>query len=165
MSKVDITLAIIILVGAYNGFRDGFLLELISFLSILLGIVAGFKLMGWVMVHLERSYHIDAKALPYIAFTAVLVLVVFAVNLLSRFISKKVDHSFLGKVDQVAGGLMGLFRSGFMMSVFLWLFYSLKFGFPDDWTADSWVLPMVSKLAPNIMHGIGYILPFFRGIF
>jgi uncharacterized membrane protein required for colicin V production len=118
-----------------------------------------------IMGHLEERYHIDAKALPYIAFAAIFVIVVFVVNLLSRFISRRVDHSFLGKVDHAAGGLMGLFRTGFMMSILLWLFYSMKFSFPEDWTADSWILPMISKLAPNIIHGIGYILPFFRGIF
>jgi membrane protein required for colicin V production len=165
MSKVDLTLSIIILVGAYSGFKDGFLVEVFSILAILLGILFGFKLMGWAMISLERNFHVDAKALPYIAFAAVFFLIVFVVNLLTRYLDRKVDHTFLGRVDQAVGGLLGLFRTAFMLSVFLWIFHSMKFELPEHWTEDSWVLPMVAELAPDIVHGLGKIIPFFRGVF
>jgi len=165
MSKVDLTLSIIILVGAYNGFRDGFLLEVFSIVAIFIGILFGFKLMGWAMVSLERNFDIDAKALPYIAFATVFFVIVFTVNILTRYLNYKVDHSYLGKVDQVAGGILGLFRTAFMLSVFLWIFHSMKFELPENWTEGSWVLPMIAELAPNVVHGMGKIIPFFRDVF
>lgn len=158
MSKVDTTLAIIILVGSYNGFKDGFLVELFSALAILAGILCGFSLLHWVMVTLERKYNIDANAIPYIGFAAVFFMIVFGVNLLIRYLNRKVNHSFLGVMDQAAGGVLGLFRSAFMLSVLLWIFYSMEFQFPDEWTADSWVLPIVSNMAPSMF-------PFLNGLF
>jgi len=165
MSKADITIAIIILAGAYQGIKDGFILELISIASMLIGILAGFKLMGWVMMDLEEKFHIDAKVLPYIAFATVFFVIVFSVNLMTRFISPKVNHEYLGKVDSAVGGILGFFRSAFMLSIFLWIFHSMKLYLPDSWTQDSWVLPLVAEFAPDVTNGVGAVIPIFRDIF
>lgn len=165
MSKADITLAIIIMAGAYQGVKDGFLLELISIFAILVGILAGFKLMGLVMMSLEEKYHIDTKILPYVSFATVFFVIVFAVNLLAKYISPKVNHEILGPVDSAVGAILGLFRSSFMVSIFLWIFHSMKLYFPDAWTKDSWLLPMIAELAPDVTHGIGRVIPVFEGIF
>ncbi|HEY3404093.1 MAG TPA: CvpA family protein [Ohtaekwangia sp.] len=165
MSKADITLAIIILAGAYQGVKDGFILELISIAAMLIGLLAGFKLMGWVMMDLEERFHIDAKVLPYISFATVFFIIVFSVNLLTKYISPKVNHEYLGKVDSAVGGVLGFFRSAFMLSIFLWIFHSMKLYLPDSWTADSWILPMVAEFAPDVTHGVGAIIPVFRDLF
>jgi len=165
LSKVDITLVLIIFVGAYGGFREGFIVELISFFGVLLGVLGGFKLMGWAMIVLERKFHIDAKILPYIAFAAIFFIILFIVNLLVRLIRLKADKTWLGGLDQTAGGLLGLIRTVFILSVMLWIFHSMKFSFPENWTENSWVLPAVAEFAPKITHGIGKVLPFFRGVF
>jgi uncharacterized membrane protein required for colicin V production len=62
LSKVDLTLSIIILVGAYSGFRDGFRAELFSLLTIFLGVLFGFKLMGMAMVYLEVLHRLVCPA-------------------------------------------------------------------------------------------------------
>lgn len=165
MSKVDTTLAIIILVSSYNGFKDGFLVELFSSLAIMVGILCGFALMRWTMVSLERNFNIDASALPYIGFATVFFIIVFVVNLLIRYLNRKVNHSYLGKLDQGAGGLLALLRSAFMLSVLFWIFHSMQFSLPDHWTENSWIMPLITNLAPSITHGIGTVIPFFKGVF
>lgn len=165
MSKADITITIFILAGAYQGVKDGFILELISIASILIGLLAGFKLMGWIMMDLEEKFHIDAKVLPYIAFATVFFIIVFSVNLLAKYISPKVNHEYLGKVDSGVGAILGFFRSAFMLSIFLWIFHSMKLYLPVSWSQDSWILPMVAEFAPNVTHGIGVLIPVFRDIF
>ena len=54
MSGIDIALCIFILIGAYHGYKAGFLLELFSLVAVVLGVLGGFKLMGWAMVLLGR---------------------------------------------------------------------------------------------------------------
>lgn len=165
MSKADITITIFILAGAYQGVKDGFILELISIASILIGLLAGFKLMSWIMMDLEEKFHIDAKVLPYIAFATVFFIIVFSVNLLTKYISPKVNHEYLGKVDSGVGAILGFFRSAFMLSIFLWIFHSMKLYLPDSWSQDSWILPMVAEFAPRVTHGIGALIPIFSDIF
>ena len=166
MSKVDITLAIIILVGAYSGFQEGFLMEMFSFLAILLGVLFGFKLMGWAMILLEKNFNVDSQTLPYIAFATVFVSIIFIVNLLARLVRAKINNkSFLGKADQVAGAVVGFFKTTFMVSILLWIFFSLKFDFPERWTEGSWILPMVAGVAPKFTHQISEFVPIFKGVF
>jgi membrane protein required for colicin V production len=166
LSKVDITIALIICVGAYGGFKEGFLMELISFLAIMLGVIAGFKLMGWAIVYLEREFIVDPNAAPYIAFGAVFFAVIMLSNLLSKLIRPKLeDKALLGVVDQSVGALIGLFKTSFMLSILLWIFYSMKFYFPEGWTEDSWLLPFITDLAPGTTHWLAKFIPFFEGLF
>ena len=53
MSKADIIILIVVLLGAWGGYKQGFLMELISLGAIVLGIFCGFKLMGEMMLFLE----------------------------------------------------------------------------------------------------------------
>ena len=121
MSIVDIVLGVIILMGVYSGYKDGFIVSLFSLVSILLGILFGFKLMGNFMIFLAGRYHIDEKVLPFIAFGVVFLIIVIAVNLVGRIIKAAIGKSFLGKLDQVAGALLGLLKVTFMLSIILWI--------------------------------------------
>ncbi len=164
MSKLDITLAIIILVGAYSGFRDGFRVELFSLIAVFLGVIVGFKLMGTAMVYLEEEFFIDEFALPYIAFGAVFFLVVFCVNLAAKFIMTRFPDAMLGLADPYAGAFCGLLRTTFMVSLVLWLLDSMKLHFPDDWVGDSWIFPLVADFAPDTFRAIGSLIPLFSDI-
>jgi membrane protein required for colicin V production len=164
LSKVDITLAIVILVGAYSGFRDGFRVELFSLIAVFLGVLFGFKLMGVTMVYLEEEFFIDEFALPYIAFGAVFFLIIFCVNLVAKILMDKFKKPLLGLADPYAGAVFGLLRTTFMLSLVLWLLDSLKLHFPEDWVGDSWVFPMVAHFAPDTFEAVGNIIPLFSDI-
>ncbi|WP_165823778.1 CvpA family protein [Pseudochryseolinea flava] len=165
MSKVDLILALIICAGAYGGFKDGFILELISFFAIVIGVFAGFKLMAWGMVYLEREFVVDPNAAPYIAFGAVFFSVIFLANLLSKLIRPRFEKPMLGIVDQSVGAAIGFVKTAFMLSILLWLFTSMKFYFPDGWVKGSWLLPFIADLAPGTTHWLATFIPFFEGLF
>jgi membrane protein required for colicin V production len=153
------------IVGAFSGYKEGFLMELISLAAIFLGILGGFKLMGWAMVLLDQKFNIDQAVLPYIAFGVVFVLVVLLVTLLGRAIKSSMDKSFLGRVDQSAGALLGFFKTAFMLSVVLWIAHSLNTSFPDKWIEGSWVYPKIASLAPAVTDWISEYVPVFKDVF
>jgi membrane protein required for colicin V production len=165
LSYIDIGLAIILIIGAISGYKEGFLLELVAVLAILLGVLCGFKLMGAAMIFLEQRFNIDETVLPYLAFGVVFIIVVILVTLLGRAIKSSMDKSFLGRVDQSAGALLGLMKTAFMASVILWIIHSLKFTFPDKWTHDAWLYPKISSLAPTVTHWISEYIPVFKDVF
>ena len=165
MSKVDIALIIIILIGAFSGYKEGFLMELFSLLSLLLGVVGGFKLMGWAMLVLADQFDIDKKILPYIAFTVVFLVILIVVRLLGNLLKNSIDRSFLGKIDQIAGAFLGLLKTAFILSVLLWLIDSLKLSVPQDWSDDSWLLPKVAAIAPLVTSWLSEIFPVFKDVF
>lgn len=165
MSPVDIALLCLILFGAFRGYRAGFLMELFSFAAIILGVIGGFKLMGYAIVLLDEELDLDKSVLPYVAFAAVFIAILIGVNLLGKLIKMTIDKTFLGQVDQAAGAGLGLLKAVFLLSVSLWILDALAFDLPDNLTSDSWLLPRVAAFAPGITVWLADYVPFFGDVF
>ena len=164
MSGLDLILALLILLGAYHGYKAGFLLEMFSLVAIILGVLCGFKLMGSAMILIAEKFDVNERGLPYIAFIVVFLIVVGIVSILGKLISVSVNRSFLGPADKTVGGLLGLLRTTFIFSIMLWIVDALKLSFLPDWTEGSWLYPLVADFAPLLTRWIGALLPFFRDV-
>jgi membrane protein required for colicin V production len=160
LSIVDIVLTLIILAGAYGGYKDGLLISLFSFIAIILGVLGGFKLMGSAMILLGQNYKVDESILPYAAFGLVFIVIVICVGLLGRLIKAAIQKSLLGPVDQIAGALFGIAKVAFMLSIILWITDSLKLRLPEELTANSWLQPAIANFAVEVTQLIGGFLPF-----
>lgn len=165
MSKIDIVLVIILIIGAISGYKKGFLSELFTLLGIILGVLAGFKLMGAAMLMLDERYDINEKILPYVAFAVVFVIVVVGMMLLGKFFKSSLEKTVLGGVDKLAGSLLGVLKTGFMLSVLLWLTSSLAVYIPEHLTEDSWLYPTITRFAPTVTSWVGEVFPVFKDLF
>lgn len=165
MSKIDIVLALFLAVGAFSGYRKGFLTELFSLLGIFLGVLAGFKLMGQAMIMLSEHYSIDEKFSPYVAFGVVFLIVIIIVSLIGKLLKSSLDKTVFGGADQVMGSFLGIARTAFMLSVLLWLADSLHVEFPTGWTTDSWLYPFTANIAPTVTSWVSEVFPYFSNLF
>ena len=165
MSKADLFLLVFLLIGAYSGYKEGFLMGVFSILAIVLGVLGGFKLMGWAMLYLQENLNADKAVLPYIAFILVFILIVIIVTLIGRTFKNSMDKSFLGSMDKAMGAVLGMFKTAFMFSILIWIAHSLKLSPPADWTDGSWIYPFTSRLAPGVSQWLGGFIPFFKEIF
>jgi membrane protein required for colicin V production len=153
------------MIGAYSGYKEGFLMGVFSILAIVLGVLGGFKLMGWAMLYLQENWHADKAVLPYIAFGIVFVLIVIIVTLIGRSLRNSVDKTFLGSMDKAMGAVLGMFKTAFMFSILIWIAHSLKLSPPAEWTNGSWIYPFTASIAPGVSHWLGGFIPFFKEIF
>ena len=165
MSPADIVLIVLVLLGAWSGYREGFLMELISLVAIILGVLGGFKLMGVGMIFLQDRFNADKTTLPYLSFAVIFIIIVLLVRLLGNVVKHSIDKSFLGTVDQVMGGVLGTFKTLFMLSIVIWIMDSFKFTPKTAWTEGSWLYPFTALLAPRTADWIGGFLPVFKEIF
>lgn len=165
MSKADIFILIFIIIGAWKGYKDGFLMGLITLLALVLGVFIAFKLTGEGMVFLQDEFNADKHALPYITFFIIFVIVVVLVTWLGKAIRASIDKTFLGRVDEIFGSLLGAFKVVFMLSVMLWIIDSFKLTVPKHLTEDSYLYPFTVHFAPSLARGLASILPFLREIF
>ncbi len=165
MSKIDIAIVIILVIGGYFGYKKGFLMELFFLVAIVLGVFVGFRLMGAGVDYLHREFNADTSLLPYISFLIIFILVVVGVTLAARLFKSSLDKTFLGRVDAIAGGILGLLKYMFCVSVVLWLLESVHYKLPVSWTAGSWLYPVTLKFAPAVAGLFGSILPVFKEIF
>ncbi len=165
MSTADIVLIVLVLLGAWSGYKEGFIMELISLVAIILGVLGGFKLMGLGMIFLEERFNADKSTLPYLSFAVIFIIIVILVRFLGNLIKHSIDKSFLGTVDQVMGGFLGSFKTLFMLSIVIWIMDSLKFSPKTEWVEGSWLYPFTALLAPRTADWIGGFIPIFKEIF
>lgn len=165
MSKADIVIAIILGVGTFLGYKRGFLMELFFLLAIVLGVFAGFKLMGLGVEYLTHKFNADQEVLPYISFLLIFVIVMLVVIFIGGRIKNSMDKTFLGRMDALAGALLGLVKYAFLISIILWLVDSFKVSLPSDWVNDSTLYPLVAQVAPTLASFFGDFLPFFKETF
>ncbi len=161
MNPLDIVILIFLIIGISSGYRKGFLTMLFSLLALFLGILAGFKLMGAAMLTLNDYYKFDEKILPYAAFAVVFIVVVIVVNLLGNLMKSVLDKTVLGNIDQMAGAVLGLFKTAFMISILFWILESLAIETFFRFTDNSWLYGYVAAVAPAVTAWAGDLIPAF----
>ncbi|MGE0770547.1 MAG: CvpA family protein [Cyclobacteriaceae bacterium] len=165
MNKLDWIIAVILLIGAFSGYRNGFLMGLVSLLAIVLGVFGGFKLMGEGMELLHKHFNADQSVLPYLSFIIIFVAIVILVHMIGRTLKASIDKTFLGRLDAAMGALLGLVKTTFLLSVVFWILDSLKISPGLEWTDDSRLFPFVATFAPELAGWVAQFLPFFKEIF
>jgi membrane protein required for colicin V production len=140
-------------------------MEIISLLAIFLGVVAGFKFLGMAMVFLDNRFEINKSILPFVAFAAVFGIIVIVVSLMGRAIKGSFGKSVAGQLDQILGGVVGMVKVIFMLSVVLWIVDSLEWDFLENVVSNSRLATVLSEVAPSLTSWLGELIPFFRDIF
>ncbi len=165
MSKIDIVILVVLAVGAFLGYRRGFLMELFFLFALVLGVLIGFKLMGAGVEYLHKEFNADTTILAYLSFLIIFILVVILVTFLGKQIKNSMDKTFLGRVDAVAGAILGALKYMFCVSVIIWLISSFHYSLPAHWTKDSWLYPATAGFAPRVAGLFSGFLPVFKEIF
>jgi len=165
LNKLDIFIVLLILFAAYRGYKNGFLMGLISLVAIILGVFGGFKLMGEGMIFLQREFNADKSVLPYLSFFLIFILIIVIVNILGRLIKASIDSTFLGTADAAMGAILGVAKWLFMLSVVLWLLDSMEIDPRGEWTEGSLLYPYVTMFATGLAEWTSGFLPFFKEIF
>jgi membrane protein required for colicin V production len=165
LSKIDIAITVLLSLGAYFGYKRGFLAELFFFTALVLGVLIGFKFTGWGVSYLHERFNADTEFLPYLSFFIIFIAVVVLVIFIGNRIKHLMDETFLGKVDSIAGALLGLMKYAFCASVIFWLAIKVNYTFPETWTQGSWLYPKILGFAKYVSEFFGNFLPFFKEIF
>lgn len=165
MSTADIIWILILIYGAYKGYRKGFILEVITIVAIVLAILGGFKLMG-VGIDLLTPYADSlGKFLPIITFAVIFFLILGAVSVIGYGIKKFVDFTLLGGVDRIAGALLGVLKLSLILSVIIWFFTTVKVEIPEFFTKDSFIYPFVQGIAPKAASTASSVFPSLSNFF
>lgn len=141
-------LLVVMLIGAYQGFKKGLLLEIVALVSFVLAIVGGIYLLDWaiglIAGYIEGMDHL----LPFLAFILLFVGIVLLVNLVGKIVKKALDLTPLSLIDKVAGLCLGVLKLAFFMSLLIWGAAALSFSLEESLTAGSLLYPIVEPMAP-----------------
>jgi len=151
--------------GAFSGFKKGFLLEIVSILALILGIIGGIKLLHWGMELLTDHFDINSMILPYLTFILLFLVIIIAINFIGKMIKNMIDLTILGSVDNLAGSILGIFKWALSVSILVWISSSFGISLPEKYTEEAGLYHLVESLAPIFIGYLTIIFPFIEDFF
>ena len=118
---LDIVLAIPLLVGVFFGFKRGLVMELARIVSLIVGVYVAARFSYLLTDFIYDSTEIDTEFLPIISFCLIMIGMMILIHLLAKLLDKTLKTVALGWALRITGGLFGLLRMAFIVSLILML--------------------------------------------
>jgi membrane protein required for colicin V production len=110
MNIFDIIILIILSYGLINGFVKGFIIEVAGIISLILGVTGSFKFASILEVYLNSYVDWRPKTIQAASFIILFVIIIYAVSLLAKMITKTLKIIALGMINRIFGGIFGLLK-------------------------------------------------------
>jgi membrane protein required for colicin V production len=107
---IDILTGTLLIVAILQGYRNGLIRAIISFMSLYIGLVLAFQCAGWVASMLKTHTKIESHWLPFISFLLVLIVVLLALKFASNLLQQTAEWLMLGLLNK----LLGIILYGFI---------------------------------------------------
>ncbi|MCH7403687.1 CvpA family protein [Belliella kenyensis] len=148
MATLDFIILIILAIGAYSGYKQGLFVGVISIVAFFLAILMAFQLMDWGAEMLATRVENLTFLLPFISFLIIFLIVLLSVRALGLLVKKTIDLTILGSLDNVAGAILGFFKTAFVLSLLLWVANSFEYELSADWIQQSSCYAYLQPIAP-----------------
>lgn len=157
MNIIDIVLGALLLFGLIRGAMKGLFVEIASLLALVLGVYGAIHFSGFAAEILESKLNWSEKTINIVAFAITFVIIVMAISLAGKALTKLADFAALGILNKLLGGIFGVLKIGLILSVLLIVFNklnkTLSFMGQDD-LEESVLYEPVKSLAPMIFPNI-----------
>ena len=101
MNYIDIVILLFLLYGAFRGFSKGLIIEVATLAGLILGVFIAIRYSPFTEGILKDFLNITSRYLSYIALAVTFLLVVIAVYLLGKMLTRLVDIISLGLVNKL----------------------------------------------------------------
>lgn len=125
MNYLDILLAVPLIIGAWRGFKKGFIIEFFTLLALLVGIYCGIHFSDFISDILRDNLGMTSKYLPIISFTLTFLLVGAMVFFGGKALEKVVKAVALAPLNKIAGLIFGMLKMLYICSALLIILESI----------------------------------------
>ncbi len=153
MNILDIILLICFVPSLIQGFRKGFISQVIAIISIIAGVWMSARfaniVSGWIGQYIQGS----EQVLKVVAFALIFIAVIAVLALLGKLIEGTIRLVMLGWLNRLLGVLFSPLKAGLIIGLIIMAFCSLNetFGFVSEETLNSSVLfPPLKKMAYDV---------------
>jgi membrane protein required for colicin V production len=153
MNILDIILGALILFGLIRGLSKGLFVEVASLVALIAGIYGAIYFSDFAAEFLESRVDWTEKTISITAFAITFVIIVLAISLAGKALTKLADFAALGILNKLLGGVFGALKTGLILSVALVLFDKMNKTIPfvdKDELQDSILYKPVKSLVPMI---------------
>ncbi|MCE7056831.1 CvpA family protein [Algoriphagus sp. AGSA1] len=159
MSVIDIIIVLILGLGAFEGFRKGFLLGILGLFGFVIAVILGIYFMSPANDWLAENVTEFNLGFPIFGFIVIFVLTLLIIRIVGWILKQIMDMVLLGPLDATVGAIFGVVKAAFFISLFFWLSSLFKLEMPAQWTKDSEMLYFIEPIAPSIVAFIEPFLP------
>ena len=110
MNIFDVIILIILLYGLIKGFIKGFIIEVAGIIALILGVTGSFKFASILEVYLNSYVDWSPKTIQATSFIILFIIIMYAVSLLAKMITKTLKIIALGMINRIFGGIFGLLK-------------------------------------------------------
>ena len=109
-----------------TGLSKGFVAQVISLASLLVGVWAAFRFSAPLAELLEKYITLEPSVLNIIAFTLTVIVTVLILNLIGRLITKVLQMAALGWANRLLGLAFAIFKAALVVSLLIFIFDPLN---------------------------------------
>lgn len=157
MGVIDIVLGSLILFGLVRGFMKGLFVEVASLVALVAGVYGAIHFSNFAAEFLQTKTEWNEKTINIVAFATTFVIIVLAIALAGKALTKLADFAALGIINKLLGGLFGALKIALILSVVLNVFDKLNNTITlldDDTKQDSVLYKPVKSLVPMIFPNL-----------
>ncbi|WP_034042618.1 CvpA family protein [Wocania ichthyoenteri] len=157
MNVIDIVLAALILFGLIRGFMKGLFVEVASLIALIAGVYGAIHFSNFAADFLQSKVDWNEKTINITAFAVTFVIIVLAIALAGKALTKLADFAALGIINKFLGGVFGALKIALILSVVLNIFDKMNstITFVDKKDINDTVLyKPVKSLIPTIFPNI-----------
>ena len=157
MAVIDIVLGALILFGLVRGLMKGLFVEVASLVALIAGIYGAIHFSNFAAEFLMERVEWNEKTINITAFAITFVIIVLAISLAGKALTKLADFAALGFLNKLLGGVFGGLKIALILSIVLMIFTKLNKTIPfvsDDELESSVLYEPVKSLAPMILPSL-----------
>jgi len=157
MNTIDIVFGIILLLGAIQGLRNGFFVEIASLIGLIAGVYGAIHFSYYVGDWLVEKTTWSEQAIKLSAFAITFMIIVLVVSLAGKVLTKVANFAMLGIVNKLLGAVFAVLKFAFLLSVVLMFIEAAdrQIGIiGDDKKETSVLYPLVQPLGPTLLPSI-----------
>ena len=159
MRLLDIVLLIPLAWGGYRGFKRGMILEIFSLSALVLATLGSTRLLDGALA-LGAKWHYELSGIGrYVVFVLLFITILVATVWVGKLCQALLKPTLLGTLDRLLGSVVGILKWGILSSVCLWLGNLVQLQLPEQYTAGTFLFPVIKALAPRLLTWCGAWLP------
>lgn len=153
LGLIDFIILVIIAASAIYGAFKGFISQIVSILSLFLGVWCAFKFSGLISSHIKSLFSMGETAVYLASFIIILAVVIILGNFIGRGIEKIVKLSLLGWLNRLLGILFCAIKAVVVLSLVVFVINYINKSWsliPAEWFSGSIFYPHLSLLSEKI---------------
>lgn len=157
MNTFDIIIASLLLFGFVRGLMKGLFVEVASLVALVAGVYGAIHFSYFLGDWLKDSLAWEEQYISLVAFAGTFVVIILAIALMGKILTKIADFASLGILNKILGGVFGALKIGLILSVIFIFFGKMNDTIPfikQESLDQSILYKPVKKIAPMIFPSI-----------